>query len=67
MNETGPSPKGPATSNITASDRSGVGGQRAWRRERGELNRLPDAELIRLARAVASVDRAVDGFRGAAS
>jgi hypothetical protein len=46
-----------------ARDRSGTGGWPAWRRE---VNRLPDEELIRVVRAMASVDKAVAGFREAA-
>jgi len=60
MNETGRPPERPATNNVTARDRSGSGGQRAWRRE---VNRLPDDESIRVVRAMAQVDRAVNGFR----
>jgi hypothetical protein len=48
--------------NDTASDRSGIGGQRAWRRE---VRQLSDEELQQIARGLAQVDRAVENCRRA--
>jgi len=62
MNETGRPPERPAANNITARDRSGSGGQRAWRRT---VNHLSDDDLIRVVRGMSQVDRAVENCRRA--
>ena len=59
MNETGRPPERPADT-VTAPQTTDTGGRRAWRREVGRLN---DDELMRVVRGIASVYRAVAGYR----